>query len=270
MSTTFTVSLRSIVLTAALATTVAAAYSVGAARADSAGSAGAPSEPVSTVSTVALTAAPDSQDGIVVRGSGTASGVPDRLRFTLSTHATASDVSAALGQAAATTRKVLAALGEHAVPRRDVQTTGLSLHPVFDHSGEGPPQITGYAASQELSVLVRELPRAGDALSAVVEAGGNAVRLGGVRLQIAHPHVLLHQARARAFAEAKAKARQYAAAAGRELGTLTSVREGVSGRGSADESLALGLAAVRDLRAVPISRGSEQVTVSVSLVWAFA
>ncbi|MDQ4085585.1 MAG: SIMPL domain-containing protein [Actinomycetota bacterium] len=262
MSTTVTISLRSLVATATIVTMAAAAYTVGSARADS-----ARPQPVATV---VPTAGPE-QDGIFVRGSGAATGVPDRLRFSFGSHATASDVSAALARAGAATRRVLSALRAHDVARRDVQTTGLSLHPVFDHGGDGPPQITGYAASQRFSVLVRELPRAGEALAAAVEAGGNAVRLSGVRLEVDDPQALLRQARARAFAEARAKARQYAHAAGRRLGELVSVHEGVSARPPAQRGLGVGLEALaRDLQAVPVRPGQEEVTVDVSLVWALA
>jgi uncharacterized protein len=262
MSTTVTVSLRSLVVTVAVMTSLAAAYTVGSARAGS-----TDQRPVGAVAPVA---GAEQDDGIVVRGSGAATGVPDRLRFSFSSQATDADVSAAVAQAGAAARRVLSALQAHGVARRDVQTTGLSLQPVYDYGGDGPPLITGYRASQRFSVLVRELPRAGAALAAAVEAGGNAVRLSGVRLEIGDQQALLRRARARAFAEAKAKAQQYAAAAGRRLGRLVSVREGVSGRPpDTRDSLLLGRA-IGDLQSLPVRAGEEEITVDVSLVWAFA
>src|SRR5262249_31054230 len=150
------------------------------------------------------------------------------------------------------TRRVLSALVELGVPRKDVQTTGLALRPVYDYSSDGPPVITGYAASQNHTVLVRELPQAGEALSAVVPARGNAVRLGSVRLQISDPDALLRDARTAAFAEAKAKAQQYAAASGRRLGDVVSVREGTTRGTSTDDAVLSPAEALRDkLRAVP-------------------
>ena len=262
MSTTVTVSLRSLVVTVAVVTSLAAAYTVGSARADS-----AEKQPVSTVAAVP---GAEQDTGVFVRGSGAATGVPDQLRFSFSAQATEPDVSAALAQAGAAARRVLSALRAHGITRRDVETTGLSLQPVYDYSDDGPPLITGYRASQRFSVLVRELPRAGEALAAAVEAGGNAVRLSGVRLEIGDQQALLRQARAQAFAEAKAKAQQYAEAAGRRLGQLVSVREGVSSQPpDTRESLALGRVSA-DLRALPVQAGEEEVRVDVSLVWAFA
>jgi uncharacterized protein len=265
MSTTVTVSLRSIVVpavvTTALVVALAGVYTVGAARAGA-----ADPQPSATVVQSSTTQA---QDGIFVRGTGEAAGVPDRLRFSLSTHATASGVSAAVAEASAAARRVLAALREHGVARRDVQTTGLSLRPVYDYGDDGPPQITGYAASERFSVLVRDIPRAGEALSAAVESGGNAVRLGDMRLEIGDEQALLRQARAEAFAAARAKAQQYAAASGRRLGEVVSVREGVAGP-PPRESITASFDLLAKRGAIPIRRGSEEVTVSVSLVWAFA
>jgi uncharacterized protein len=263
-SSTFTVGVRGLVVTAALSaaavTGLTAAYTVGAARAD---------EPATQqVSTVAATAETPAQSGVVVRGTGTATGVPDQIRLSLAATATADDVSTALARANRATHRVLRALREHDVDRRDVQTTGLSLHPVYDYSDDGPPQITGYAASQRFSVLLRDLPSGGTAIGAAVTAGGDAVRLSGVRLQIGDEAALLHEARAAAFADARAKAEQYAAASGRELGELVTVREGVSRPRSVLPDF--GLARDAQLAKVPIRAGSEEVTVKVSLVWAFA
>ena len=265
MSTTVTVSLRSLVVTASVVTAVVTSYTVGSARADEPATPATPAAPRLTVS-----AAPAAQDSIIVSGTGSAVGVPDQLQFSFSAHVTASDVSGALAQAGSATRRVLSALAELGVPRKDVQTTGLALRPVYDYSSDGPPVITGYAASQDHTVLVRELPQAGEALSAVVRAGGNAVRLGSVRLQIGDPDALLREARTAAFAEAKAKAQQYAAASGRALGEVVSVREGTARAPSTRDAVLLQADALRELKAVPVRRGSEEVTVRVSLVWAFA
>ena len=271
MPTTVTLSLRSLVVTVAVVTAVAAAYTAGSARADAepttVGTVGAGG----TVSTAPV-AASTQENGVFVRGSGAATGVPDQLRFSFSSHATDSDVSSAVARAGAATRRVLSALRAHDVAREDVQTTGLSLHPVYDYSGDGPPQITGYAASQRFTVLVRDLARAGETLAAAVDAGGNAVRLSGVRLEVGEQQALLRQARARAFADAKAKAQQYAQAAGLRLGDVVSVKEGVSGQpldSGADLSFGRGRL-LEDLRAVPVRAGQEEITVEVSLVWSLA
>ena len=156
------------------------------------------------------------------------------------------------------------------VEREDVQTTGLDIHATYDYSGEGPAVITGYAVSQRMSVLVRSLPDSGDAISAAAGAGGNAIRLHGVKLRVGDEPGLLREARAAAMADATAKAKQYAEATGQSLGEVLSVREIGGGSGSGvkrDYELTASYDRVAGLRAVPIRAGSADLDVSVSVVW---
>jgi uncharacterized protein YggE len=256
MRSTVTVSFRSLVFTTAVAIAVVAAYVVGSAQ-----SGGSPAF-------AAEGSASSDTPSIVMTGTGEATGVPDQLVFSLTVRTSASDVSQALASANTATRNVLRAVSEHGVARRDVQTTGLSIEALYDYSGNGPPVITGYSASESLSVLVRSLPDAGSVIGTAVKAGGNAVRLHDVRLQIGDEDALLHAARDKAFAEAKAKAEQYAAASGRQLGEVTSVREvHVTPRITPVYGAALASA---DLSKVPIRAGSVDLKVTVSVVWSFA
>jgi uncharacterized protein len=257
MRSTVTVSTRSIAFTAAVTIAIIAAYVLGSAQPG--GSPAIATEGSSSGDT----------PGLVMTGTGEAAGVTDQLVFSLSVHTSASDVSTALGSANSAMRRVLDALSDQGVARKDVQTTGLSINPMYDYSGSGPPVITGYGASQSISVLVRSLPDAGSVIATAVDAGGNAVRLDGLRLQIGDKNALLHKARDDAFAEAKAKAEQYAAASGRQLGDVTSVREMHTTRriSPAYAAEALGSA---DLAKVHIRPGSADLKVTVSVVWSFA
>jgi uncharacterized protein YggE len=220
-------------------------------------------------------AAGDSSTGdvanIMMTGTGEATGVPDQLTFDLAVSTSGSDVSSALHRASSTTRHVLQAVQAQKVARKDLQTTGLSISPVYDYSGSGPAVITGYSVTENVSVLVRSLPSAGRTITAAVQAGGNAVRLHGVRLQIGDEDALLKQARDDAIADARTKAEQYAAAAGRGLGDVTSIRE-VQGSGrvivpatfraSADAAVTGG--------SVPIRAGSAHLHVTVKVIWSFS
>lgn len=258
MRSTITVSVRSLVITTAVAISVAAAYALGSAQSGA------------SPAFAAEASAPSDVPSIVMTGTGEATGVPDQLVFSLAVHTSASDVSTALSSANAATRHVLAAVNGQGVARKDVQTTGLSISPTYDYSSDGPPVITGYAVSESLSVLVRSLPDAGSIIGSAVNAGGNAVRLHDLRLQIGDEDALLRKARADAFAAAKAKAEQYAEASGRQLGEVTSIREvhiapHINGlyRSASLDAVALG-------KVVPIRAGSADLKVTVSVVWSFA
>lgn len=250
---------RSLALGAAAALTVVSAYAVGTSQAD-ATAAGVTEPPAVSAAEVADTRT------IALQGTGESTGVPDQLTFRLSVRAKAGDVTTALDDASTGMRRVLGALGRADVRRRDVRTTGLSVRPDYDYSSSGPPVLTGYVATQSVSVLVRELRDAGAAIAAATEAGGNAVRLSGVGLRIGDRDELLAEARDAAVAQARAKAEQYAAATGQALGPVLSVRE-VRARGGSPMELDYARVAMDAAAAVPIRAGSEDLKVTVAVVW---
>ena len=249
---------RSLALGAAAALTVVSAYAVGSSQADATAAVTGPR---------AVSASEDAHTRtIALQGTGESTGVPDQLTFRLSVRAKADDVTTALDDASTSMRRVLGALDRADVRRRDVRTTGLSVRPDYDYSASGPPVLTGYVATQSVLVLVRELRDSGAAIAAATEAGGNAVRLSGVGLRIGDRDELLAEARDAAVAQARAKAEQYAAATGQALGPVLSVRE-VRARGGSPVQLDYGRAALDTAAAVPIRAGSEDVKVTVAVVW---
>jgi uncharacterized protein YggE len=250
---------RSLALGAAAAVTVVSAYTLGGSHGD--GTTTAALSPVS-----ANEGTPRDSGTIALRGTGESTGVPDQLTFRLAVRGKAGDVTTALGDASRHMRRVLSALEDADVRRRDVQTTGVSVRPDYDWSASGPPVLTGYVATQSVSVLVRDLRDSGSAIAAATEAGGNAVRLSGVRLRIGDRDALLADARDAAVAQARAKAEQYAAATGQTLGPVLSVRE-VGARGGSPVELSYRAAALDAVAAVPIRAGSEDLTVTVAVEW---
>lgn len=264
MNSSVTVSVRSLVIALAVAAALVLAYLVGAVQGDA--------SPAAAASTTPVAAAPEvstSSPTIEMSGTGTATGVPDQLSFKVSVHATAPDVSTALNSASSTTSQVMAAVHGQGVDNDDLQTTGLNIHANYDYGDDGPPVITGYSVSQNLSVLVRSLPDAGKTIAAAADAGGNAIRLSAVRLQVGDEDGLMSRARAAAIEQAKAKATQYAEASDRELGDVLLVREG-GGGGGTHARLQLGTAAYEDasaMRAIPIRAGKADLEVKVSVVW---
>lgn len=262
MNSTVSINVRTLVVAGVTAAATISAYLVGSA------------EPEALLADAAAAPAPVSAEtaSIAMSGTGEATGVPDQVVFSLTVSTSAADVSTALASANDTTQDVLEAVRGEGVDAADLQTAGLSLHPTYDYSGDGPAVLTGYAATQTLSVLVRSLADTGATISAAVEAGGNAVQLGSVRLQIGDEDALLAQARDDAMAEAQAKAQQYAEASGRPLGEVISVRE-VHATSTQPQSLderTISAAAAADVSAVPIRAGSEDLGVTVQVVWSFA
>jgi uncharacterized protein YggE len=201
---------------------------------------------------------------ITVTGTGSVSGTPDTLLLSMGVQASAASVGLALGQADSAVTAVTAALRGGGVPAADIQTSGLSIQPNYQANTAQPD---GYGVSESIEVTLSHLSSAGTQISAAVRAGGNAVVVDGVSLDLRDTSGLLAAARSAAVADARVKAAQYASALGRALGPLVSMTEA-----AAPPAVPAYGAAVPSARsaAVPVSPGSEQLSVTVTAVFALA
>jgi uncharacterized protein YggE len=205
--------------------------------------------------------------GITMSGRADVAGTPDTLRLDLSVVATASSVSEALAKANGSANAVQKSLLGSGVAKKDLQTSGLNIAPSYDYANPGAPRLTGFEVSESLSAKLRDLGRAGDAIGKAVGAGGNAVRVNGVSLDLEDTGVLVSQARGSAFADARNKAEQYAKAAGRSLGDVVSIAESVAN----PSPITVPSAAMATKQAdVPIQPGSQEVSVTVTVVFAMS
>jgi uncharacterized protein YggE len=210
---------------------------------------------------------------LTMTGKGDASAVPDQLSFSLAVHLTRPELDDALDAANRSMSRVLSSLKEHGVEKRDVQTTGLSMDPVYDYPNYGPPVLRGYRVSERASVLVDELKQGGAAVTAAVTAGGNDVRVDNLKLLVGDTDAVMEQARDAAVEEARAKAQQYAEASGEELGDVVTISE-VRAEPlptPVDGYKALSFRALSlDSAAVPIRAGRDEASVTVKIVWHLA
>ena len=99
------------------------------------------------------------------------------------------------------------------VPERDIQTAGISLGAQYDYDQASRRQVfRGYQAANRVSVKLRDIPRTGEVLDALVAAG--ATDLGGPDWSIDDDTAARAQARRQALETARAQALEYARAAG--------------------------------------------------------
>jgi len=204
--------------------------------------------------------------GITVGGRADVAGTPDTLRLDLSVVATAPSVSEALAKANGSADSVQKSLLGNGVEKKDLQTSGLNIAPSYDYTNPAAPRIKGYEVSESVSAKLRDLGRAGDAISKAVGAGGDAVRVNGISLDLADTGALVSKARDTAFADAKTKAGQYARAAGRSLGDVVSIAESVA----TPSPIPVPSAAMAKQADVPIQPGSQEVSVTVTVVFAMS
>jgi uncharacterized protein YggE len=200
---------------------------------------------------------------ITVTGSGTVTGVPNQLVVSMSIQATSYDVTSALNQANVTVQKVTTALRDRGVAAADIQTSDLNISPNYNNNGE----ITSYGVTESLTATLYHLGKAGGQITAAVRAGGNAVSVDNVSLNLTSTGPLMAAARARAVANAHAQAEQFARALGVQLGPVISVSP-VPVQQPAPVDFGALNAVASSAKAVHISPGTQQLSVSVTVVYA--
>lgn len=205
---------------------------------------------------------------ISVTGEGVVEAVPDMAVVTLGVEHTAKTARAAMDQTNAATAAVLERLEAAGIAARDMQTSDLSLSPVWHNrtsSGTpSEPRITGFTARNRLTVRVRALDSLGETLDLLVDDGAN--RFDGLRFAVQEPRPFQDEARRRAVADALAKAQLYAEAAGVALGPVQTIGEA---GGFEPRPMQMEMAMARDA-AVPVAPGEVSLRARVSMVFAIA
>jgi uncharacterized protein YggE len=208
---------------------------------------------------------PTTTNGIVVDGLGKTSGTPDVLRVTLGVNVHRADVSSAMQAASTRQTKLRDSLRRHGVAAKDLQTSDVSVYPDFDNRG----RPNGYRVSETLTAKLRDLNKAGQAISDAVQAGGDEAVVQGVSFSLEDNADLLAQARDQAFADAKAKAERYARLADRTLGEVQLVAETASPQQPQPVPYAYDAARqAAGKTVVPLDAGTADVSVSVTVRWA--
>jgi len=157
--------------------------------------------------------------------------------------------------------KVLLALKGAGIDEKDYQTSRLSLQPQSSPSRSGgPPVITGYRASNRVTIRLRDVTKVANVIDTLVGAGANDI--GGISFMVSQASKLLDDAREQAIADARRKAEIYARAAGVTLGEPLNISEG-----GAPAPIAFRRMTAAP-ESAPIAQGEEMLQVSVSVSWA--
>lgn len=205
--------------------------------------------------------AAESGPAITVTGRGEVAAVPDMATITLGATSQAKTAGDAMDEASAAAAAILKVLEAAAIAPRDMQTSELSLDPVWSSrtSNGAAPRIEGFVARNTLRVRVRDLDRLGPVLDDVLRVGANSFR--GLSFGLQEPEPLADQARAAAVADAQRKAALMAEAAGVALGPVLSISEA-----SAGIPAPMMLESTR--AAIPVAAGEVSQTATVTMVFA--
>jgi len=158
-----------------------------------------------------------------VSATGEVTRVPDLAIISAGVQTLKPTATAAIEENAARMERVRAALKHAGIEDKDIQTSNLSLNPEYQYDQNRPPRLTGYRASNTVSVKFRDLKRTGAILDALVAEGAN--QINGPSLTIDKPESALDEARAKAIVNGRMRADLYARALGMRVVRLISVSE---------------------------------------------
>ena len=177
----------------------------------------AAAQPVTTTDAAAPTGR------ITVTGIGKASAAPDMAMVTLGVRTEGPDAASAMASNNERQAAVIAALKEAGIAARDLQTSGFAIDQRMTYPDGQPPQVTGYVATNMVTVRVRDLAALGSLLDKAITAG--ATNLNGLDFLREDDAALRDQARKAAMEDAIHRATLFAEAAGVKLGPVRVITE---------------------------------------------
>lgn len=180
---------------------------------------------------------------LTVRAEGKTFRAPDVAVFNAGVTTQGKTAAAALGENSRAMTEVIAALKRSGIAERDIQTSNLSINPVYSDPNReamlaarttgqpyvppaepAVPQIIGYQATNNVSVRQRDLKNFGKVIDTLAAAGAN--QINGPMFQMDNAEPALDEARLDAVRTARARAELYANATGLKIVRILSISEG--------------------------------------------
>ena len=206
---------------------------------------------------------------LTVSATGQAENRPDEARFSVGVETMAGSAKAANAANAEKMQELMAALADFDIPEDKMQTRNLSVGRI-DYG----PERGRYRAYNILEIRMSDVERAGEAVTAVTDAGGNLV--SGPQLTQSDPEAATKAAYADAYENARLRADAYAEAAGLRVTRILTIRDGGAGYGDGPypvDAVALETSAaapppVRTQNTAPFQPGMNQSRVGVTVAFA--
>ena len=198
---------------------------------------------------------------------------PDLAVFSAGVTSQGKTAAEAMTANSADMNRVLAALKKAGIADRDVQTSNLSLNPLYAPQVVGPdgrienpePRIIGYQVNNQVSVKQRKLADFGKVLDTLVSVGAN--QINGPSFELDDSDAAMDEARTAAMAKARQRAELYAKAAGLKVKRIVSISE--SG-GYSPPMPVMYAKAMAEAAPTPIAAGEVGMTASVAVQFELA
>jgi uncharacterized protein YggE len=198
-----------------------------------------------------------------VSAQAEASRVPDVASLSTGVVTQAADANAALAANAKQMNQVMSAIKAAGIAEKDIQTSGINVNPQYKYTDNQPPTITGYQASNTVSIKVREIGKLGEVLDALVASGANQVN--GPSFEIDQPEAVYDDARRAALEKAQQRAQMYAKSLGMKVRRIVSISEG--GGFQPPRPMMMAKAAFDSAESSPVSPGETTLTANLDVVF---
>lgn len=202
---------------------------------------------------------------ISISAQGSVQRAPDIAYITTGVTTEAATAEGALADNARRMNSLMGVLKEAGIAERDIQTSNFSLNPVYVYPENQPPRITGYSASNQVTVRVRQLDRLGAILDTVVKAGGN--NFGGLSFGLDDDTEARNEARRMAMKEAMDRATLYAEVAGLKIRRVVTISESGGWSPQPMPMMAMARMESADMAPSPVSGGEVGFTADVNVVF---
>ncbi len=199
-----------------------------------------------------------------VTAEGRTTRVPDLATIRAGTVTQGATAAQAMTDNAAAMARVLAAVRKAGVAPRDLATATVQLQPQYRYVENQAPVVTGYQATNSVSIRFRDIARSGAILDALVGVGAN--QIDGPSLSVGAPDAALDEARTDAVKRARARADLYARAAGLRVVRMISIAEAGQDAGGPDRPPVLfARMAKADAAPTEIAPGEKDITATVQV-----
>jgi uncharacterized protein len=182
----------------------------------------------------------------------------------------------ALAKQAVKMNAISASLGEIGIAAKDTVTAQVNISPTYGWTAKGGQRVTGYDATNIITIKVRNTSKVGTVLDKMVSDGSN--RIDSVVFKLENQDAPQQEARKDALRKAQARATAYAEAAGLKVYKIISIAEAgasIDQPGSPVQYLPKPVMSERrtyDAVAVaptPVAGGAIQAAVTLSVTYEF-
>lgn len=211
-----------------------------------------------------------------VAAEGKSTRTPDLAVFNAGVTTQAKTAGEALGENANRMTSVIASLRKAGIAERDIQTSNLSVNPVYgqpkrlpDGSYDQQEQvIVGYQATNQVSVRQRKLDSYGKVIDTLVANGANQVN--GPAFQIDNTDAAMDEARIQAMKKARARADLYAKAAGLRVVRVLTISENAGWSPPQPQVMFARTDMASAPKSSPVAAGELEMTVTINVSYELA